>query len=279
MTRTTSLAVAVLVGALMVFAATAQAAPAPKTTGDIGYTAYSDMQRHFTFNAIQKEGETCSAYWDVTGVTSLDFEYQGSHYVHEATLTQSGQAITGVGGGYPVAGPPYSYFWHVTSGSVNGSAFTLNFEYDGGPDADGAVTHLSGTIAPNGTISGTWSDNYLGGNRTGTFTASGATVAASYCAKGTAYYSDASGLWYLVAVKAVSVLGSDAWFAGPVVSGNVGVGNWLFVKVHDGGEPAYLVDQVWGSFTDQASAINGVLGHTNPADGPFVITSGNLQVH
>ncbi len=139
---------------------------------------------------------------------------------------------------------------------------------------------MTGTIASNGTISGTWSDNYQGGNRVGTFTASGATIAATYCAKGTAYYSDASGLWYFVAVKSVSVLGDDAWFAGPVILSNFGAeGNWLFVKVHDGGEPAYLVDEVWGSFTDQITAINGVLAHGTPADGPFSITSGNLQVH
>jgi len=266
--------------ALLAIAVPAAAAPAPKTTGDIGYTAYTDVQRHLTFDAIQKEGETCSAFWDVTGVAALDFEYLGGHYIHDVTLTQNGQTNTGVGGGYPVAGPPYSYYWHVTSGSVVGNTFTLHFTYDGAPDALGAVTNMTGTIASDGTISGTWNDNYLGGYRTGTFAASGAAIAATYCAKGSAYYSDASGLWYFVAVKSVSVSGADAWFAGPVILSNFGAeGNWLFAKAHDGGEPAYLVDQVWGSFTDQITAINGVLAHSTPADGSFAITSGNLQVH
>lgn len=109
------------------------------------------------------------------------------------------------------------------------------------------------------------------------FTATGAT-AVTYNGKGTALYTDASGLWYLVNVKAVSVDGMDAWFAGPVVAGNVGAGSWLFVNVHDGGEPGKLVDQVSGEFTDEVTAINGVTNHVQ-SYGPFTITSGNLQVH
>ena len=119
------------------------------------------------------------------------------------------------------------------------------------------------------------------GSRTGTFTApaGSATAYATYCGKGNAYYSDADGNWYFVNVTAVSVKGAYAWFAGPVIAGNVGVGNWLFVKVYDGGEPGKLVDKAWGSFTTQAAALAGVGAQATPADGPFTITSGNLQVH
>ena len=106
---------------------------------------------------------------------------------------------------------------------------------------------------------------------------------AAYCGKGTAYYSDADGNWYIVNVTTVSVSGADAWFAGPVVAGNVGANQWLFAKVHDGGEPGKVVDRAWGSFTDQATATSGVAGHLTPADGAatggFAINSGNLQVH
>lgn len=277
--------VAVLVAAIS--AAAAMAAPAPKTTGGIGYTAYSTVQRHLSFNAIQSKTNTCGTFWNVTTVTSFSFYLdsdpsQTTPYTHGATLTQNGQTITGVGGGYPVAGPQ-SYTWHVTAGSVVGNAFSLTWEYDSGPDADGAVAQLSGTIAPNGSIAGTWTDNYPppGGSRAGTFTAptGSATPYATFCGKGNAYYSDADGNWYFVNVTAVSVSGDDAWFAGPVIAGNVGVGNWLFVKVHDGGEPGKLVDQAWGSFTNQAAALAGVGARATPADGPFSITSGNLQVH
>ena len=65
----------------------------------------------------------------------------------------------------------------------------------------------------------------------------------------------------------------------PCDAGNVGAGQWLFVKVYDGGEPGKLVDEASGSFTDEITAINGVIGKLDPADGPFTITSGNLQVH
>ena len=271
--------------ATCITAAVAIAAPAPKTTGGIGYTAYSDVQRHLEFVAIQSNTNTCGTFWNVTSVTSFSF-YLGSDlttpYTHDATLTQNGQSVGG-SGGYPVGGP-FTYAWHVTSGSVVGNALNLTIVYDGGPDATGTVMTMIGAIAWNGSISGTWADNYPppSGARAGTFTApaGSATAYATYCGKGNAYYSDASGLWYFVNVTAVSVNGADAWFAGPVIASNFGAeGNWLFVKVHDGGEPGKLVDQAWGSFTTQAAALAGVGARATPADGPFTITSGNLQVH
>ena len=266
--------------AMSITAAVAIAAPAPKTTGGIGYTAYSDVQRHLDFVAIQSTTNTCSVFWNVTGVSQFTFRLTNgtTDYTHHVTLTQNGQTVGG-SGGYPLTDGDV-YHWNITSGSLVGSSLSLTALYDLG--AIGTVMHISGTIAPDGSISGTWDDNF-GGSRTGTFTApaGSATATVTYCGKGMAYYSDASGYWYLVNVTAVSVdsANANAWFAGPVVAGNVGVGNWLFVKVHDGGEPAYLVDQVWGSFTDQVTAVNGVTNHGTPGDGPFSITSGNLQVH
>jgi hypothetical protein len=269
--------VAVLVAG--VSAAVAVAAPAPKTTGDIGYTAYSDVQRHLTFNAIEKPTDTCGTFWNVTTVTQFAFRLTGdtTEYVHHVSLTQNGQTVGGQGG-YPLTGGD-QYHWNVTSGSLVGSALSLTVVYDLG--ATGTVMHIAGTVGADGSITGTWDDNF-GGTRTGTFTApaGSATPVTTYCGKGTAYYSDASGLWYLVSVTAVSVLDDDAWFAGPVVASNFGAeGNWLFVKAHDGGEPGYQVDQVWGSFTTQSAALAGVGLHATPADGAFAITSGNLQVH
>ena len=267
--------VAVLVAAIT--AAAAMAAPAPKTTGDIGYTAYSAVQRHLEFNAIQK-ADTCGTFWNVTGVSQLTFRLTGdtTDYTHHVTLTQNGQSVGG-SGGYPLTGGD-QYHWNITAGSVVGNTISLTALYDLG--ASGTVMHITGTIALDGSISGTWDDDF-GGARTGTFTAPAGSTSpyTTYCGKGTAYYSDAAGYWYFVNVTAVAVNGTDAWFAGPVIAGNVGVGNWLFVRVHDGGEPAYLVDQVWGSFTTEAAALAGVGAQATPADGPFTITSGNLQVH
>jgi len=280
--------VAVLVAG--VSAVAAMAAPAPKTTGGIGYTVGSDVQRQLSFNAIQSKTDTCGTFWNVTGVSQFSFRLTGdtTDYTHHVTLTQSGQTVGG-SGGYPLTGGD-TYHWNVTAGSAIGNAFSLTWVYDAlAPDAVGVVNNMTGTIAPDGSISGTWSDNYGGApapaaTRGGTFTApaGSATAFATYCGKGTAYYSDAAGIWYLVNVKAVKVVGDNAWFAGPVVAGNLGAtapNNWLFVKVHDGGEPGKLVDQVWGQVTDEITAVNGVTAGATPTTGPVTITSGNLQVH
>jgi hypothetical protein len=80
-----------------------------------------------------------------------------------------------------------------------------------------------------------------------------------------------------VDVQYVVISGKTAWFAGPVVSGNVGTGQWLFTKVVDKG--GKNKDQIWGSFTTDSAAKNGVATMANPGDGPFTITSGNIQVH
>ena len=83
--------VALLVG--LITAAVAMAAPAPKTTGDIGYTAYSDVQRNLTFNAIQANTNTCGTFWNVTGVSQMTFRLTGdtTDYTHHVALTQNGE--------------------------------------------------------------------------------------------------------------------------------------------------------------------------------------------
>lgn len=89
-------------------------------------------------------------------------------------------------------------------------------------------------------------------------------------------YSDSNNDWYKVDVSSVKVSGSNGWFAGKVTeaSNPTWVGLWLFAKVEDNAP-----DKIWGSFTDQATAEAGVASMTNPADGPFNVTQGNLRVH
>lgn len=114
------------------------------------------------------------APWDVTGNYHIDFQLTGDPtvYTHDATLTQTGSSVSGTGG-YP-AGSPYTYTWHVTSGSVSGDTITLAVLYDTG--ATGTVMNMTGTIAADGTMSGTWTDNF-GGPRSGTWsTSQGAAV-------------------------------------------------------------------------------------------------------
>jgi hypothetical protein len=88
-------------------------------------------------------------------------------------------------------------------------------------------------------------------------------------------YSDANHAWYKVLITSIKVNGHDGWFAGKVfqASNPSWVGQWLFVKVNDSS-----TKKIWGSFTSQAAAQAGVLGMTDPADGPFT-SSGALVVH
>jgi hypothetical protein len=94
--------------------------------------------------------------------------------------------------------------------------------------------------------------------------------------KGEFFYSDANHDWYQATVSDVAVNGKNAWFAGKVTHASQSgwVGNWLFAEVKDNNP-----DQIWGSFTDQTTAENGVANMNNPADGPFNITKGSLVVH
>jgi hypothetical protein len=272
--------------AVAVTAASAMAAPAPKATGDYGYS-FGGVQRHVTFNAIQSSTDTCGVFWNVEGVHQFDFFLNGdpnpgTDYLHHASLTQNGLAVSG-SGGYPFSGGD-QYHWNVTSGSVVGNALQLTVDYDLG--AVGTTMHMNGTIASNGSISGTWSDNLNrpGADRTGTFTApaGSATAMASYCGKGTFSYSDEQGNWYLGAVKTVSVSGNQAWYAVQILASNLGYEssptNYLFVNVTDNGEPGIGKDVTAGDLMTPAAATSAVAGHLTPSTSA-VINQGNIQVH
>ncbi len=109
--------------------------------------------------------------WDTTGSYVSEF-YLGGTYAHDMNLVQDSSGnITGIGGGYP-AGGSYSYAWTIDSGTVVGNTINFTAHYTLG--AVGTTMHVSGTIAPNGSISGVWDDNF-GGTRNGTWaTVSGA---------------------------------------------------------------------------------------------------------
>ena len=109
-------------------------------------------------------------------------------------------------------------------------------------------------------------------------------------AKGSAIYTDAN-ITYTMDVQFLKVSGTAAWFAGQVTSvtvtgnnpGCCAVGNWVFYKVVDNGEPGIYADQIWGedlgptASSDDAYAkvFNGV----DPQGGPFDLNGGNIQVH
>ncbi|MES2994669.1 MAG: hypothetical protein V4681_01385 [Patescibacteria group bacterium] len=112
--------------------------------------------------------------WDTDGSYVVAFNYLGIDYSHDMALSQdSGGNLTGSGGSPAGAN---TYTWVITSGAVSGDTIAFAADYTATADAVTPQTTLTvtGTIADNGTMSGTWSDNYQGGARSGTWaTASG----------------------------------------------------------------------------------------------------------
>lgn len=107
-------------------------------------------------------------------------------------------------------------------------------------------------------------------------------------AKGSALYSDPN-ISYTMDVQFVNVNGNTAWFAGQVTSVQgddtsicCAIGNWIFYKVQDNGEPGIGADLIWGQdlgATSSEFAHEMVLNERTPGGGPFTINEGNLQVH
>jgi hypothetical protein len=102
--------------------------------------------------AMYIEGELACA-WDLTGSWVWRFMYNGtSPYDHDMDVTIHQWETTGdfMGiGGYP-AGGPYTKTWVVT-GNVDGDNVDMLIEYDG----NGYWVDAEGTIAGDGTMSGT----------------------------------------------------------------------------------------------------------------------------
>ncbi len=124
--------------------------------------------------AAAPEASAAAPEWDVSGSYVANFNYLGSDYAHDITLSQDGSGTLTGSGGSPAGGNVYT--WVITSGSVSGSAVDFYADYTATPDAVTPQTtmHVVGTVDTDGTIAGTWSDNYQGGARSGTWaTASG----------------------------------------------------------------------------------------------------------
>lgn len=117
--------------------------------------------------------------WNTSGNYVVNFNYLGPNYAHDMTLAQDGLGNLTGSGGNP-AGGPYVYTWALTSGSVSGNSIDFLANYTAPASATTPLTtmHVMGIVAPDGSMSGTWSDNYQGGSRSGTWmTTSGNAVA------------------------------------------------------------------------------------------------------
>jgi len=106
----------------------------------------------------------------VSGDWDIAFGYEGSDYTHDMTLVEASDGSLTGSGGYP-SGGPLTYEWALTSGDVAGDAIAFTADYTVGADAVTPLTTLmvEGVIAQDGSMSGTWSDNYQGGVREGTW--------------------------------------------------------------------------------------------------------------
>ncbi len=110
---------------------------------------------------------TVAPNWNTTGSYVVNMEYMGTQYPHDLVLVQDGLGNLTGNGGSPAAANTYT--WVLTSGTVAGDAIDFLADYTATADAVTPLTtmHVMGVVAPDGTISGTWSDNYQGGVREG----------------------------------------------------------------------------------------------------------------
>ena len=109
--------------------------------------------------------------WNVTGSYVANFNYLSTNYPHDISLTQDMSGNLTGSGGNP-AGGTHVNSWVTDSGSVSGNAISFTAHYTAPAAAVTPLTTMTvnGTIATSGAMSGTWSDNFQGGARSGTWT-------------------------------------------------------------------------------------------------------------
>lgn len=102
---------------------------------------------------------TSTGGWNVEGISIITMFYD-IDYPHTSILVQDGTSITG--GSLNYSGWPKT----IDSGSVIGNVISIDAYY-----TNNIVEEflLDGTIAPDGSMSGTWSDSYWGPLRYGTW--------------------------------------------------------------------------------------------------------------
>jgi hypothetical protein len=128
-------------------------------------------------------------YIDVAGTYVINVEYLSVDYPETLILTQSGTSIIGTS----LGGGPYPLFT-IIGGSVSGNNIEIDMKLGG------LNTNLYGTIAADGTMSGTWEDVAPTGSRTGTWTTTSGNAE-------TCYWSD---FVKIVAVPTTAVALPDA---------------------------------------------------------------------
>lgn len=107
--------------------------------------------------------------WDVSGDYIINMNYDGNDYSHDLSLSQDGSGNLTGNGGSPAGGNIYT--WEIATGTISDNHISFDANYTATEDAvtPQTVLHVEGDIDEDGSISGTWSDNYQGGERSGTW--------------------------------------------------------------------------------------------------------------
>jgi hypothetical protein len=102
--------------------------------------------------------------WNVSGTWKINVELSGTNYPETLVLTQAGTYITGVS--LNSVPPVFSAAFTISSGTVEGNIIIFQAAYDSNLSD---IDTFTGTIAINGSMSGTWADTpgFLG--RSGTW--------------------------------------------------------------------------------------------------------------
>jgi hypothetical protein len=116
-------------------------------------------------------------YWDVSGDYVITFEYEGNDHGHDVSLSQDASGDLSGNGGSP-AGGAHTYTWVVDSGEVSGDDVSFTAHYTASADAVTPLTvmEVTGEIEADGSMSGTWTDNYQGGSRQGEWSVASGTA-------------------------------------------------------------------------------------------------------
>jgi hypothetical protein len=132
-----------------------------------------------TYTVRITDGFVTVTSWSMTGTWTRNVVYSGTTYTHSYTTTQIGDAYAGAGR-KPATGTVEAT--ESVTGAVTGNHVTFHSTYLAGDP--GYTQDAVGTIAPGGSISGTWSDS---DGRSGAWTSpagsakpTGATTATNY---------------------------------------------------------------------------------------------------
>ena len=247
-----------LVSTLIALPAIASAAPAPKATGSIVMSSPLQAASFEAFATSPVKGNVRytnfelaapgSGVWVPSGAFNVGFTLTGDStvYTHAFTIDSvtpvSPQAVSFTGTGVFTLDPSWT---DTIEGTVSGTSFSFTMvEHN---DSYGSFNlTASGTIAPDGSITGVWFDDF-GGFRTGAFSTGPAAVYEVFS--------------YAAPVTSASVSGTAADFTFLIPVGVPYAGTLVSVHVTDGGSPGAVYD-TWSH--------NGT---------GYPITAGNLVVH